>query len=95
MSLHATTWQAAVLAAVQKTPPLLFSLRPGAWCDRVRKRPLMMATGLVCRGKQCSRLVDQLPGRAITGAHLVALVRSGAKFENGVLVEREETAAAT
>ncbi len=31
--------------------------------------------------------------RAITGAHLVALVRSGARFENGVLVEREELAA--
>lgn len=31
--------------------------------------------------------------RAITGASLVALVRSGAKFENGVLVERSEVAA--
>lgn len=31
--------------------------------------------------------------RAITGAHLVPLVRAGAKFENGVLVEREELAA--
>jgi hypothetical protein len=31
--------------------------------------------------------------RAITGAHLVALVRSGARFENGVLVERAEVAA--
>lgn len=32
--------------------------------------------------------------RAITGAHLVALVRSGAKFENGVLVERSGRIAA-
>ena len=32
--------------------------------------------------------------RAITGAHLVALVRTGAKFENGVLVERQESTAA-
>ncbi|MFJ3642883.1 MFS transporter [Streptomyces sp. NPDC090108] len=48
VSLHATTWQAAVLAAVQKTPPLLFSLPAEAWCDRVRKRPLMMATSLIC-----------------------------------------------
>ncbi len=32
--------------------------------------------------------------RAITGAHLVPLVRAGARFENGILVEREETAAA-
>lgn len=31
--------------------------------------------------------------RAITGAHLVPLVRAGARFENGVLVEGEEQAA--
>ncbi|MFJ9633934.1 IS256 family transposase [Streptomyces sp. NPDC101175] len=31
--------------------------------------------------------------RAVTGAHLVALVRAGATFENGVLVEREGAAA--
>ncbi len=30
--------------------------------------------------------------RAITGAHLVALVRSGARFENGILGEREAAA---
>ncbi|MGC5006389.1 MFS transporter [Streptomyces sp. NBC_01762] len=54
MSLHATTWEAAVLAAVQKTPPLLFSLPAGAWCDRVRKRPLMMATSLICAAAMAS-----------------------------------------
>lgn len=32
--------------------------------------------------------------RAITGAHLVALIYSGAKFENCVLVERSERIAA-
>lgn len=32
--------------------------------------------------------------RAVTGARLVALVRSGAKFENGVLAERSERIAA-
>ncbi len=31
--------------------------------------------------------------RAITGAHLVGLVRSGARFDNGVLVERPRAAA--
>ncbi|OEJ28667.1 hypothetical protein AR457_33690 [Streptomyces agglomeratus] len=31
--------------------------------------------------------------RAISGVHLVPLVRGGARFENGVLVEREEQAA--
>lgn len=34
------------------------------------------------------------PTPAITGAHLVALVRSGATFENGLLVERSEKIAA-
>lgn len=32
--------------------------------------------------------------RAITGTHLVPLVRAGASFENGAPVEREEAAAA-
>ncbi|AJF69399.1 transposase [Streptomyces vietnamensis] len=32
--------------------------------------------------------------RAITGAHLVPLVRAGARFENGHLVERTENHAA-
>jgi hypothetical protein len=32
--------------------------------------------------------------RAITASHLVALVRTGARFENGHLVERPETPAA-
>ncbi|MFF7334959.1 IS256 family transposase [Streptomyces sp. NPDC008150] len=31
--------------------------------------------------------------RAITGAHLVAVVRAGSRFENGALVERSEAAA--
>ncbi|WP_442813086.1 MFS transporter [Streptomyces sp. NBC_01800] len=48
VSLNATTWQAAILAAVQKTPPLLFSRPASAWCERVRKRPLMMTTSLAC-----------------------------------------------
>jgi hypothetical protein len=32
--------------------------------------------------------------RAITGSHLVALLRSGARFKNGVLIERGEPTAA-
>jgi putative transposase len=31
--------------------------------------------------------------RAITGSHLVSLVRAGARFESGVLVEHEEQVA--
>lgn len=36
----------------------------------------------------------QVRWRAITAPHLVALVRAGARFENGVLVEREQATAA-
>lgn len=36
----------------------------------------------------------QVRWRAVTGAHLVALVRAGARFEDGALVEREQSAAA-
>jgi putative transposase len=31
--------------------------------------------------------------RAVNSAHLVALIRAGAKFENGVLVERPDESA--
>jgi hypothetical protein len=31
--------------------------------------------------------------RAITGAHLVSLVRAGARFENGALIERKDQVA--
>ncbi|MFF0559978.1 hypothetical protein [Streptomyces sp. NPDC004266] len=42
-----------------------------------------------------SKPVESVPARrrAITGAHLVSPVRAGARFENGVLVEREERSA--
>lgn len=63
VTLHATTWEAAVLAAVQKTPALLFSLPAGAWCDRARKRPLMMATSLLCAGATASIPLAALFGR--------------------------------
>ncbi len=36
----------------------------------------------------------QVRWRAVTGAHLVALVRAGTTFENGVLVEQEQATAA-
>jgi hypothetical protein len=37
---------------------------------------------------------SQARWRAVNAPHVVALVRSGAKFENGFLVERDETVAA-
>ncbi|MEI5009464.1 hypothetical protein RB196_21120 [Streptomyces sp. PmtA] len=63
VSLHATTWEAAVLAAVRKTPPLLFSLPAGAWCDRVRTRPLMVTTSWVCAAAMMSTPLAASPRR--------------------------------
>ncbi|MFG3293454.1 MFS transporter [Streptomyces sp. NPDC048179] len=62
VALHASAWQAAVLAAAQKTPPLLFSLPAGAWADRLRKRPLMIATDL-----GCAAAMGTVPLAAVTG----------------------------
>lgn len=62
VTLHASAWQAAVLAAAQKTPPLLFSLPAGAWADRLRKRPLMIATNL-----GCAAAMSTVPLAAVTG----------------------------
>ncbi|MFI6122659.1 hypothetical protein ACIBCU_23155 [Streptomyces sp. NPDC051064] len=44
----------------------------------------------------CGDTARQPPsqGRAITAPHLVALVRNGARFKNGHLVERPEVTAA-
>ncbi|MFJ3769194.1 hypothetical protein ACIPQJ_27950 [Streptomyces sp. NPDC090082] len=52
-----------------------------------------MSTVFLTTGK--SKLVEsaQARWRAISGAHLVPLVRAGAHFENGILVERSEMAA--
>ncbi len=41
----------------------------------------------------CAVTSDPTAGGAITGAHLVSLVRAGAKFESGVLVEPGTVAA--
>ncbi|MFF5933369.1 transposase [Streptomyces sp. NPDC012508] len=47
------------------------------------------ALAMVCKPVESA----QARWRAITGAHLVSLVRARARFENGVLVEREEQVA--
>ncbi|MFE9118173.1 hypothetical protein [Streptomyces sp. NPDC007172] len=52
-----------------------------------RPRTLVNAAG---PGRRSPR---RRPPRAVTGAHLVAIVRSGARFEDGVLVERLEAVA--
>jgi len=59
--------------------------------QRVTKGPCLRAAGIAMAFK----LIDsaQHRWRAVNSAHLVALVRAGAKFENGVLVERPDESA--
>ena len=53
---------------------------------RVTKGPGSRAAGLAMAFKLLESAQDRW--RAVNGPHLVALVRAGAKFEKGVLVER-------
>ncbi len=41
--LHASVFQVSLLAAVEMLPFLLFTLLAGAWLDRVRRRPVLIA----------------------------------------------------
>ena len=47
ITLHATPAQAAVLRALEYAPALLVGLLAGAWVDRLRRRPLLIATDLL------------------------------------------------
>ena len=58
---------------------------------KVTKGPGSRAAGLAMAFKLIE--AAQSRWRAVNGSHLVALVRAGAKFEKGVLVERQEAAA--
>ena len=46
LSLHASTFEVSALGAAEFTPLLLFALPAGAWIDRLRKRPVMLAADL-------------------------------------------------
>ena len=58
---------------------------------KVTKGPGSKAAGLAMAFKLIESAQDRW--RAVNGPHLVALVRAGARFERGVLVERAELAA--
>ena len=55
---------------------------------KVTKGPGSRAAGLAMAFKLIEAAEDRW--RALTGAHLVALVRAGARFKDGALVERQE-----
>ena len=59
--------------------------------QRVTKGPGSRAAGIAMAFKLIESA--QRRWRAVNSAHLVALVKAGAKFENGVLVERPDESA--
>ena len=46
LALRATTFEIAALGVVDYAPLILFALPAGAWVDRVRRRPIMIAADL-------------------------------------------------
>ncbi len=55
---------------------------------KVTKGPGSRAAGLAMAFKLIEAAQDRW--RAVNGAHLVALVRAGAHFDKGVIVERQQ-----
>ncbi len=46
LTLHASPAQMALLAAAGSVPTMIFGLPAGVWVDRIRRRPLLIATNL-------------------------------------------------
>lgn len=61
--LHASAFEVSLLAAVEMLPFLLFTLPAGAWLDRVRRRPILIAADL---GRGATLLA--IPIAYVTGA---------------------------
>lgn len=69
-SLGATPWQMGMLAATEMTGFLLFGLPAGAWIDRCRRRPVLIAADLARAG-----LLLAVPVAAVCGIlHIAALI---------------------
>jgi MFS family permease len=62
LTLDATPWQMGLLAAAGSAPILLVGLFAGVWVDRVRRRPVMIATDL---GRAALLLI--IPLAAVSG----------------------------
>ena len=63
LTLDATPWQMGLLSAAGGAPILLVGLFAGVWVDRVRRRPVMIATDL---GRAALLLI--IPLAAVSGA---------------------------
>jgi len=72
-TLSATTFQVGVLVALQTAAFLVIGLPAGAWCDRMRKRPVLIVADLVRAVLLLSIPVAALLDR-LTLAHLYVVV---------------------
>ena len=68
--------------------PIESTFSPVRARTRVTKGPGSKAAGLAMAFKLLDAAQDRL--RAVNGPHLVALVRAGARFDKGVMVERPD-----
>ncbi|MET7969229.1 MFS transporter [Micromonospora sp. NPDC005305] len=75
--LDATTFQVAVLTAAAWLPWLLAGLPAGAWVDRVRRRPVMIAADLVSAALFASVPVAALLDLLTVGQLLVVALGAG------------------
>jgi len=70
LTLQVSTFQVGLLAALVWIPWLVVGLPAGAWVDRIRRRPLMIACNLVSAGMFVSVPVAKWAG-TLTFTHLV------------------------
>jgi MFS family permease len=72
-TLHATTFQVGLLVALESAAFLVIGLPAGAWCDRMRRRPVLITADLVRAVLLLSIPAAALADR-LTLAHLYAVV---------------------
>ena len=78
------------LAAPQDQQPDRVDLRLGAAADPGDQGARSKTAGLAMAFKLLEAAQDRW--RAVNGPHLVALVRAGARFDKGVMIERPDEA---
>jgi MFS family permease len=77
ITLHATTFEVSLLTAAGTAGSLLFGLHAGAWLDRVRSRPVLIATDLARTALLLSIPAASLLGvLTLTQLYVVAAVMS-------------------
>lgn len=80
--LHASTLEVGLVVALESAAFLLVGLPAGAWCDRVRRRPVMIAADLAR-----AALLASLPIAA--ALHVLTLgVAFGSRLRRAVPCER-------